>query len=135
MVKAWIIEIYRIRPRVIVPNIVSVDVESSRKYPLLNQSLISNCVAYLLKLTYIILWPISVPLSGCQIKFPSMEPDGRRPNPCRRLHSPHTQLATPGKAMANQFPVEQVFAVVDWQSWEVLEAGGDEEEVISYASN
>lgn len=59
----------------------------------------------------------------------------RRIDPTASLHSPHIKLTLACESMAYQFPAYEVGAVIDWQSREILERGGDDEIVVADADD
>ena len=82
------------------------------------------------KHTHIRLGSIPIPLCRSQVKLATVKPERGSPDSSRRLNRSHAQLAGPRQAMADQAPVEQVFAMVNWQARKILEAGGDQKVVI-----
>ena len=104
LVKARLVEVDRIRPRLRVPDVLGLDVKSLGA---------SSFVAFL--------WSVSIPNAGRQVEPSIVVTERARPYTAAMLRRLDVQLRLPGQGMSDQGPLDEICAVVDGRSGSIFE--------------
>ena len=112
LIKPHLVEIHRIAPRRLVPDITSFDIKTMWPHP------------------FIALRAVTLEIRGNNIERTLVEPDRRGPDAASGFGGAYLNLAGTVQAMANESPLDEVSAMVNGGSGEVFKSGRDEEVVV-----